>query len=520
MIDRRKMLQGAMLGAGAAAVGRLNPDFLFSSAHAAEAKDLRFLGAEALTGNWDPTTHTNLGQLIVEGFVFGYLTRAPMRPDNPEELVFELATSLELIDEYTLEAKLRPGVTFHNGAPFTAADVKATYEYGCQPDRPAQWYPGQVEVEVIDDLTCHIKTEKFGYPASLYIYLSSFLPILSAADVADKAKLSARMNGTGPFKYVQQSGDSTHLAAFENFFMGQPKIPNVEYRFVGDTTTRTLSLLNGEADIIERLEAEQVDTISADDRFVISEAMSSENKYLWFRCSKPPFDNELLRRAVCHAIDREMVLEILGVSGAPSKAHISPVKFGYTDVPDYPEYDPEECQRLLAEAGYPGGEGLPELTYYTSVGFYPKTKEYAELIAALLMEQGFKINLQVLEVAAWGNLLYDKPGGGEGHMIDCGWCTGSPEPDLVLRTHFHSSSKRICGIEDPELDAVLDKERNAATIDERRAILQNETLPLIAKKAPSHALFTSVFIHAYAKELEGLYIYPNGMMDMTEATLA
>lgn len=520
MIDRRNLLKGGLLGAGAFSVGRLNPDFLFSSAHAAESRNLRFLGAEALTGNWDPTTHTNLGQLIVEGFVFGYLTRAPMSPDDPEKLVYELAESLTMIDEFTLEAKLRPGIKFHNGAPFTAADVKATYEYGCQPDRPAQWYPGQVEVEVVDDLTARIKTEKFGYPASLYIYLSSFLPILSAADVANKAELSARMNGTGPFKYVQQQGDSTFLAANEAFYLGKPKIPQVEYRFVGDTTTRTLSLLNGEADIIERLEAEQVDTIAADDRFVISKALSVENKYLFFRCSKPPFDNELVRRAACHAIDREMVREILGVSGAFSKAHISPVKFGYAEVEDYPEYDPEKCQALLAEAGFPNGEGLPELTYYTSVGFYPKTKEYAELIAALLMEQGFKINLQTLEVAAWGNLLYDKPGGGEGNMIDCGWCTGSPEPDLVLRTHFHSSSKRITGIVDPEIDAVLDKERNAKTIDERRKILQTETLPMIAKKAPAHALFTSVFIHAYTKGLEGLYIYPNGMMDMNTATLA
>lgn len=518
MTTRRDVLLGGLAGAGAFGMGRVNPGFLFNSAHAAESKPLRFLGAEALTGNWDPTTHTNLGQLIVEGFVFGYLTRAPMKPDNPEDIVFELATALTPIDEYTLEVKLRPGVKFHDGTPFTSADVKATYEYGCLPDRPAQWYPGQVEVEIVDDLTCRIVTKKFGYPASLYYYLSSFLPIMAAKDVANKAQLSARMNGTGPYKYVEQKGDSTFLAANPDFFLGQPKIPSVEYRFVGDTTTRTLSLLNGEADIIERLEQEQVETIAKDARFVINKAVSVENKYLFFRCSKAPFDNEKVRLAACYSIDRSVILDILGVSGTFSKAHISPVKFGYTEVADYPEYNPEMAQKLLAEAGFPKGEGLPELTYYTSVGFYPKTKEYAEVITAMLQEQGFKVKLQTLEVAAWGNLLYDKPGGGEGNMIDCGWCTGSPEPDLVLRTHFHSSSKRITGIVDKDIDAVLDAERNAKTIDERRKILQEQTLPTIAKKAPALALFTSVFIHAYSKTLEGLYIYPNGMMDLTKAT--
>jgi len=70
-------------------------------------------------------------------------------------------------------------------------------------------------------------------------------------------------------------------------------------------------------------------------------------------------------------------------------------------------------------------------------------------------------------------------------MIDCGWCTGiSRNPTLVLRTHFHSSSKRITGIVDKEIDAVLDKERNATSLEERKKILQTETLPTIARKAP------------------------------------
>ncbi len=479
-----------------------------------------FLGAEALTGNWDPTTHTNLGQLIVESFVFGYLTRCPMRPEQPEQLNFELATAVNPIDKYTLEFKLRDGVVFHDGKPFGAEDVKATFEYGCQPDRAAQWYPGQVEVEAVDNLTARIKTEKFGYPAALFYCLSSFLPILSAKDVADKKVLAARPNGTGPFRFVEQKGDSSILVANEKFLAGKHRVPGVIYKFVGDTTTRTLALLSGEADIIERLEQEQVETIQKNPNFTINKAISVENKYLWFRCSKPPFNDVRLRQAAAHSIDRKVILEVLGISGHASAAHISPVKFGYTDEPDFPEFDPAKAQALLAEAGFPKGKGLPELEYYVSVGFYPKTKEYGELVTEMLQEQGFPVKLTVLEVAAWGNLLYDRPGGGGGHMIDRGWCTGSPEPDLVLRTHFHSSSKRITGIVDPEIDASLDRERNTASTEERKRILQTDTLPLLAQKMPSLPLFTSVFIHAMTKKLDGLYIYPNGMQDMTRATLA
>src|SRR6202045_1340019 len=150
MISRRDVLLGGAAGAAGLGFGRVNPDFLMNSAFAAEGRTLRFLGAEALTGNWDPTTHTNLGQIIAEGFVFGYLTRAPMKPEKPGEQTLELAGSLTPVDPFTMEVKLRKGITSHNGAPFTAADVKATYEYGFLPDRPARLYPGLVQLDVVD----------------------------------------------------------------------------------------------------------------------------------------------------------------------------------------------------------------------------------------------------------------------------------------------------------------------------------------------------------------------------------
>ncbi|MBY5760240.1 ABC transporter substrate-binding protein [Rhizobium leguminosarum] len=518
--NRRSLLKSSALAGIALGMPVLNPSFFVNPANAAEGKALNFLSAENLTGNWDPSSHTTLAQINIESFVFGYLTRAPMRPDNPDELVMELATEMKLIDEHTLEFKLREGVTFHDGKPFTAEDVKATFEYASQTDRPAAWYPGPCQVEVVSDYVAHVKTDKSGYPASLFWFLSAFLPIMSAKDVADPKTLSARPNGTGGFKFVKQDGNTTVLEAFDGFYLGKPKIPGINFSFVGDATTRTLALLNGEADLIERLEAEQVQTIEQTGGFQLHKAVSVENKYLWFRCSKPPFNDVRLRQAAAHAIDRSVIVDVLGVSGHASNAWISPVKFGYVDTPNYPKFDPDECQRLLAEAGFPKGEGLPELEYITSVGFYPKTKEYGEVITAMLQEQGFPVKLNVMEVAAWNDRLYDRPGGGPGHMIDCGWSTGSPEPDLVLRTHFHSSSKRICGIEDKDIDAVLDKERNTLDPAARKAVIQKEVMPMLADKVPSLSLFTSVFIHAMRDGLKDMYFYPNGMMDANKSTLA
>ncbi len=259
--NRRAFLRNSALAGAALGMPVLNPSFLVNSAFAAEGKVLNFLSAENLTGNWDPSSHTTLAQINLESFVFGYLTRAPMGPDKPDELVMELATDMKLIDEHTLEFKLREGVTFHDGKPFKAEDVKATFEYASQTDRPAAWYPGPCEVEIVSDYVARVKTDKAGYPASLFWFLSAFLPIMSAKDVADPKTLSARPNGTGSFKFARQDGNTTVLEAFDAFYLGKPKIPGINFSFVGDATTRTLALLNGEADLIERLEAEQVDTI-------------------------------------------------------------------------------------------------------------------------------------------------------------------------------------------------------------------------------------------------------------------
>ncbi|WP_240722783.1 ABC transporter substrate-binding protein [Poseidonocella sp. HB161398] len=525
MLNRRSFLNYAGMAGAGVLMNRVNPDFFIGTARADVTKPMTFLSAENITGNWDPTAHTTLSQTTIQGFVMGYLARAPMRPEDPQAMEMELATELNLLDAHRFEIKLREGITFHDGKPFTAEDVKATFEYGAQPDRPAQWYPGPTdsfEVTTPDDYTVIVDTTKGGYGAHMFYFLTAYLPIMSAKDIAEgpKGALTQRLNGTGPFKFVEQRGNDTVMEANGDYWKGEVTVPGVVYSFVGDATTRMLSLLNGQADVIERLEPEQLETLMGNDEIKLSKLVSVENKYLWFRCSKPPFDNPLVRKAAAHAIDRELLLEVLGDAGAPNSNFISPIKFGYVELDNYPEYDPDECQRLLAEAGYPNGEGLPELEYITSTGFYPKTKEYGEVITALLQEQGFPVTLNVMEVAAWNERLYDRPGGGPGHMIDCGWMAGSPEPDLVLRTHFHSSSKRICGIEDAEIDAALDAERNAPSLEAREQELATNLMPLLADKVPALSLFTSVMIHAMRAQYDGLFIYADGLMDASKVTSA
>lgn len=467
---------------------------------------LVFFAAESLTGQWDPTMHTNLAQIRVEQMYFDYLFHAWAWEDDSERLEPSLALEATVIDDRTIEYKLREDVSFHDGTPFTAEDVKATFEYASQPIKPTfGWFPAEVKGEVIDDYTVRLSTEE---PAASLWFSAAFIPIMSAKDI-EAGTVGARINGTGPYMFDSIDGEKIIFVRNEDYFRGIPKTKYFIYEFVSDASTRLLALLAGEADVVDRLEPEQVATVEGSPVAYVDSVVSPSNKFLHFR-NKYPFDNVLLRRAVAHAIDRDAVAEILGVAGIKAQAHISPVKFGYAPVGSPYEYDPAKARELMAEAGYPDGQGLPELEYITSIGFYAKTKEYGEFITAQLNAVGFPVKLTVLETAAWGDRLYSQDAG---DMMDSGWMTGNPEPDLVLRMIFHSSTGRISFASSPRIDEALDRSRGEWDFEKRRGIYQKEVLPLLWEELFSIPLVTEVVLHGIRKEVKGFEVFPSTFID-------
>lgn len=513
---RRKFLTSGAAGAGLLMLPVAAP--FVKRAYGQGRRTIVFGSGEPLTGNWDPTSHTILAQVNIEGLIFGQLIRCPMRPGNTEEIVYELATSHKVVGPNVMEYALRKGVKFHNGQEFTAKDVKATMEYGSLPDRPnaGVYYPGQVEVEIVDPYTVRVHTDKGGFPASKLTFLAGVMPMLCADDVADLAALKGRPNGTGPLKFVEQRGNDTVLHKHDDWAFGSLGFDELIFSNIPDGTTRVLALLSGEADIIERLEPEQYETLSSDARVKVHRTVSTENKYIHFRTMKPPFDNPLIRQAVAYAIDRDQLVQVLGAAGTASNAFIAPSKFGYVDIPGYPTYDPAKCQELLSQAGFPQGNGLPEINYLVSQGLYPKNKEYAEVVTAMLQEQGFNVKLTVMEVAAWLDRIYLKKDTiPEDHMCDTGWSTGSPEPDMVLTPIF--SKALFSAYHDKEIEEALAAEGAEADTAKRKEIMQTKTLPTLAAKLPAFSLFTSVLLHSSRANLEDVYFYPYGPMDLSKA---
>jgi peptide/nickel transport system substrate-binding protein len=516
--SRRTIVKGIAAGSGSL----LMPMPFIRPAQAASARDtLVQAHSEPVTGNWDPTSHTILPQHYMELLVMGQLFRMPLRHEDPSAVVWELARGQKLIDFYTLEYALRDGVKFHDGKPFSAEDVKATFEYASQRNKTAPWYPGVCEVEVVDRLTARVHTKTGGFPASAFFLLGSFLPIMSKADVDDPARLKQRLNGTGPFKFVEQQGDTTVLVANEDHLGGPPILKHIRFPWIADSTTRMLGLLSGEIDITEKMEPEQYASLLNDKRVKLTSTMAAENMNLAFRTNKAPTDNPLVRLAIAHAIDRSEILNLVGPAGKECETFLPAVKFGSEPVANYPKFDPQKCQDLLAQAGFPGGNGMPELQYSTSTGLWSKTKEYSELIVAQLQAQGIPCKLTVMETSAFLTSLFLKPDQEPAaHLIDYGFNTGSAEPNLFLRTMFYSKVSPVGGIfngcKDPEIDAAIDAETNETDLEKRRALVE-AACSKIAEKVPSFSLYTSMLLHGLRANLEGIYIYPNGSLDASKA---
>ena len=463
--------------------------------------------SEAVTGNWDPTTHTNLGQLIVEDAIFDTIFKTPCYVDDPTKLIPALALSQKRIDDLTIEFKLRPNVKFHDGSDFDADDVKASVEYYSDPKKPGYfWIQSKYKGEVVDKHTVRVMSER---PNGAMLWGLSFIRIMSSDDIKDPKILAQRPNGTGAYKYIKQDRDSTVCVVNENYWRTPPKVKNFHFRYIGDVNTRLLALLSGEVDASERLNPDQLPVLEASGDFDIQIVKGVEPVFIHFRDSIPPFkDNVALRRAMAHAIDREAIIEgLMGVAAYPIYAHIPPTKLGYADVADFPKYDPAMARKLLAEAGYPDGKGLPQLIFNSPVGRYPKDKEWATFVTAQWQALGIPVKLIVGDPAAWGDKLYNP---NQGHIITCGWSTASPEPDMILFAQWRGGMSCITFVDDPEINASLDKENRTIDPEKRKEILSKETLPLLVKKMPSIPLAGHNYLTANNKRVIGFEQLPNG----------
>jgi len=260
-----------------------------------------WLSAEAFAGSWDPTRHMVLANLHAEWNAFDRLFELDLVTG---EFLPRLGLMYRIVSD-GLEFTLRPDVRFHNGERFTAADVKYTLERYSSPDNTTgDYFPGPVEVEVIDDYSCRAITDT---PLPV-VNLLPIVHIHSHRDDADA--LLERHNGTGPFKFMKYEGETITYEANMDYWMGPPRLKEFIMAYAGDPGTRLAALQTGEADVIDRVPADHVATIEADPNLKLVTSQSTELTYLNFKVARNEFTaNKLIRQAFAHCIDSKGIVE-------------------------------------------------------------------------------------------------------------------------------------------------------------------------------------------------------------------
>jgi peptide/nickel transport system substrate-binding protein len=422
----------------------------------------------------DPHMHNVRVMLIVGWQLFDSLTaRAPttMKP------VPHLAESWRLVDGLTWEFVLRQGVKFHNGEPFNADTVKYNLERLMNPEQKSP-QRGNIawldRVDIVDDHSVRLMTKEPYLIVPEQLTNFQMLPATYAMQVGD-LEVARHPVGTGPYKFVSWTkGQQLVLEANTDYWKGPPAVKTVIFRAIPETTEQITGLLAGDVDIVRTVPPDQIPTIEASGTAYVSKNPILRVVYISFDClgrdstSQTVLKDARVRQAIAHAIDVDAIIHhVLGGLAVRTATGVTPMHFGYDgDTVKY-GYDPAKAKALLAEAGYVDGM---QLNFHTYGGSIVSQRQVTDAIRGYLSQVGIQTdNRHFDDVGVFAN---HQQAGKLNDLILGSWGSYSIfDADMLLHPLFHRAEP-FTYCTDPQLEALLEKERASLDQDLRKQLLQ------------------------------------------------
>jgi peptide/nickel transport system substrate-binding protein len=411
------------------------------------AQELR-IGISAEPSSIDPhyhnlTPNNMLSRLVYEPLVF---------QDEKQAVKPGLAESWKAVDDTTWEFKLRKGVKFFDGTPFTADDVIATFNRAPNvPKSPSSFaaYIKGKTLEKVDDNTIRIKTAA-PYPL-MATDLSTFGIISKACAEITTEDFNAIkcQGGTGPFKYSEfKPGDRVTLVRNDGYWGAKPAWEKATYRFLTSAPTRVAALLAGDVDLIENVPPADVERLSKDPKVQIVTELS--NRVIYFHMDqfreetpfitakdgskiKNPLRDVRVRQALSMAINRPAIVErIMEKQAVPAGQLLPDVFFGTSKNLKPPAFDLNAAKKLLADAGYPNGF---KMKMHGPNGRYVNDTKIIEAVAQMFTRLGIDVEIETMPPA---NFFSRASQGAPGNLpefsfILVGWSAGTGEASDSLK---------------------------------------------------------------------------------------
>jgi len=412
------------------------------------------------------------------GLIYDTLFSTPY-VDTPQPL---LATSAEQTRRQTWVVKLREGVTWHDGEPFTANDVVFTFElYRDGP--PNRWThhasqtPDMRRVQALDDLTVQITCAQ---PCSTLAEITlADLPILPEhvwSKVEDPATYDGSAIGTGPYRVLRRvPGERYELSANKRYFAGQPVADKLILSIIPEPSSAFLALRSGQVDAVSSpIPPQLVESFDANRDVDVVKATPFSDAELVFNMGRAPFDSAPLRRAVMLAIDKDALLETVlldrGISGSEGWPHPRSPWTG--ENPDMP-HDPVEARRLIARAKLAGARFeilVPQQD--------PVVVRATELVAADLRAVGLKPSIRAMDQPTISELTM------KGEFDAYVWAaTAHALADPTQLIQSFNAASYMGTYENPNVKELLAAAQSVPTAKEFRSLL-SRTHKLISADPP------------------------------------
>ena len=489
-------------------------------AHGAELR-IGF-STDALT--MDPGDHRDrMTETIIRNMYDGLLTR-----DSKMKVVPELAESWRAIDTKTYEFKLRKGVMFHDGTPLTADDIKFTFErlitegaIGGQTS-PRKGLLGPLkEVRVVDSHTVHFVLEE---PWPILPAMLPFQEVVSKtfAEKVGPRGMATLVNGTGPFKLVEwRRGDSIIMKRFDHYYGGAVDIPpvgtacvdGVIFKIIPYNESRVAGLLARDVDIINDVPPHAIKVIENTPQTQIVTVNGTRSFFIALNNQKAPFNNIKVRRAVAHAINRELIIDtILHGNATPISGILSPDAFGKNKRLAEYNYDPERAKKLLAGAGY--FDGI-DVTLDVNEAF----EDVAEAIGFQLNKVGIRTKIVVGEPGQLRKKWRTQGKPKTGDMWFTSWGNSSLDPvGIFVPTHRTNDRGNSAGYANPELDALLDAA--GAEIDRtKRAEMYAKAEAMVNRDLPYVYLWVPMDVYGLSTRVVGWQPSPDSRINLHDICL-
>lgn len=431
-----------------------------------------------------------------------------VKPDENGNLVPAVASDYEISEDglkYTFI--LREGVKFHNGELVTVDDIEYSIKRCAglldETDPTVRSISALSiisEVNIVDESTVEIilsepNTELIGY--------MTFAIIPEDYDKQDTAPV-----GTGPFKFVSyKSFESFVMEANEDYYIsGVPYLDQVTFKISSDTNAALLELLAGSIDIFPYLTESQAAQLS--ELYNIEVGSTNVVQALFLNNKVAPFDDVRVRQALCYAIDRQQILDMVsGGHGTIIGSNMIPnfKKYFASELVDAYSYNIEKAKELLADAGYPNGF---EFTI-TVPSNYVIHVDTAQVIVEQLKLIGVTANIQLVEWSSWLSDVYvDRQYEATIIGLDSDLAPGD-----ILYRYNSDASKNFVNYKNEEFDKVYDLA--VSTIDDQKKVEYYKQLQaILSQDAASVYLQDPALLVAVNKKLGGYTFYPVYVQDM------